>query len=149
MWMEKDFGNWLAGFIDGEGCFLIAYRKDRNAWTCQFRIRVREDDEEIIREIHQKTNIGRFFTHNIDKPTPPLACWEVSSKADCLRLVKLLDRYPLRAKKARDYIIWREAVMAWCDVKKGGEVKPDNSAIWSKISALSINLKEGRKYAFI
>ena len=36
--------------------------------------------------------------------------WYVTSKRDLARLVAYFDQFPLRAKKARDYVLWREAV---------------------------------------
>lgn len=145
--MSRDFYNWLAGFIDGEGCFLISYRKDRGHWYCQFRIRVRVDDEEIIKEIHEKTGIGKFFIHNKNKPTAPLACWEVSSRKDCLALIKILDSHPLRAKKLADYRLWKAAVYEWQTTQRGGNKPVINTTVWDKMSSLAHGLKEGRKYA--
>lgn len=42
-------------------------------------------------------------------------------------LVQLFDRYPLRAKKAKDYAIWRQAVHSWNDGTKGRGLRADYS----------------------
>ena len=36
--------------------------------------------------------------------------WYVTGKDDLQGLVAYFDRFPLRAKKARDYAVWKEAV---------------------------------------
>jgi hypothetical protein len=43
----------------------------------------------------------------------PQTNWIVQRQADCLRMVSILDRYPLLGKKLGQYEIWREAVLAW------------------------------------
>lgn len=146
--VNDGFGHWLAGFIDGEGCFLIAYRKDRGNWLCQFRIRVRADDADIVQEIHARTGIGRYFLH-AQASACPLACWEVSSRSDCAALVELLDQYPLRAKKARDFEIWRRAVATWQTALRGrlGERKAyQNVEVWREMESLGHELREQRRY---
>jgi hypothetical protein len=66
----------------------------------------------------------------------PGAWQQVSSKGDCLTLVGILDRFPLRAKKRRDYAIWREAVMVLAQA-------PD----WERMGELHEALRRGRVYS--
>jgi hypothetical protein len=40
--------------------------------------------------------------------------WRVTSKRDLAELVRYFDRFPLRAKKAGDYKVWRLAVAVYC-----------------------------------
>jgi hypothetical protein len=56
---------------------------------------------------------------------------------DSLKLIEILDRYPLRARKAKDYTIWREAIFA-----KSGKAYGDDGGL----PHLSIALKSGRAY---
>jgi hypothetical protein len=49
----------------------------------------------------------------------------------------VLDRYPLRAKKRRDYAIWREAVLEWATVPFGRQD-------WAKMAALRTALSASR-----
>lgn len=74
----------------------------------------------------------------------PQARWEISSKAQCARLVAVFDRYPLRAKKAADFTIWRQAVSVWGEIngKRCGSVRQD----WTELAALASALCDGRRY---
>lgn len=41
----------------------------------------------------------------------PSMIWAVVAKRDLAAIVAYLDAHPLRAKKARDFAVWREAVL--------------------------------------
>lgn len=56
---------------------------------------------------------GLVYWHQRDDQNPQYH-WTVDKKQDLLRLVAYFDRFQLRAKKARDYVIWRRAVMVYC-----------------------------------
>ncbi len=120
--VDAAFGNWLAGFIDGEGCFVVSQNSGRPGYRCSLVVKLRLDDEPILREIQQRTGIGRLSRHKEREPDrhrEATATWRVDSRRDCARMVELLDTFPLRAKKARDYEIWRSAVRLWGAVRRG------------------------------
>jgi hypothetical protein len=145
--MDDLFGHWLAGFIDGEGTFQIqhhpARRGARAHVSLRFSITLRNDDIAILEEIAERTGLGlvrRRRPRNHD--SQPQATWRVGRKDECLRLVELLDRYPLRAKKRHDYTIWREAALLWNAVDSRTATND-----WGPLLALIDRLKSGRRYA--
>ena len=123
--IDPAFGNWLAGFIDGEGSFGI---NPSNGSTLQprFSLRVRDDDLAIVEEIVARTGIG---TIRLAAPTARdlarmpgthgTVAWRGVSKRDYRALVELLDAFPLRAKKRRDYEVWRTAVRVQASCRMG------------------------------
>jgi hypothetical protein len=142
-------GNWLAGFIDGEGCFQIYTQPHSKtqmnfAYRCHFSITLRRDDESILRELQRITGLGSIV-HTQPNRGNPAVRWQVHAKADCVALVILLDRYPLRAKKAADYAIWRQAVSAWQRTKKGGNRRGRNND-YSEMAAYAEALTALRRY---
>lgn len=132
--MDKDFGHWLAGFIDGEGCFLIAV--NGGYFSPRFSIKLRADESPIIERIHQETRIGKtsFYPYNGIKGNPQVN-WNVNSRQDCRTLADLLDKYPLRAKKAKDFAIWRQAV------------RLDGKGHQPRLAVLRDELKAAREYS--
>lgn len=146
MSIDRDFGNWLAGFIDGEGCFSILNSSYQRAWSCRFAIKLRLDDEPILRECQQRLGIGTIqYEGEDDHGGKPKARWSVHTKGDALKLIEVLDEHPLRAKKARDYVIWREAVVEWHRI--GGPRSGNHGmADWSRIEALKARLEAVRRY---
>lgn len=108
--ITPEFGHWFAGLIDGEGCFYIHKRHG-----CRFIINLRNDDLPTLQALQRNLGMGRI---SVSRVTPgggrinPQGVFDISRKADCLRLTFIFDAYPLRTKKANDYAVWREAVIA-------------------------------------
>lgn len=105
--MDEDFGHWFAGLADGEGCFYIG----GGNVGCQFLMELRADDGQMLEEIRDELGFGRIHYSISDSARTPTCRLEVTRRKDCLSLVHLFDKYPLRSKKARDFAIWRRAVL--------------------------------------
>lgn len=105
---------WLAGFADGEGYFQLR-KQNRCGWRIEprFRIHLRCDDAEILHALQEAFDGSVRRGKNGDWNAQ--AHWLVSSKAQLMGLVDYFDRFPLRAKKALEYAIWREAVMLYAE----------------------------------
>lgn len=113
--ITDDWGSWFAGFTDGEGCFYIG--KDKRGspsgkYNCRFKIDLRDDDKAILEEICSTLGIGGTCDSsaylNDGKGRHRFG---VSAIADCVKLVEVFERFTLRAKKGRDFSIWRCAVV--------------------------------------
>ena len=114
--MDDAYGHWLAGLIDGEGSFVIAKGGRLNFCKPGFRLALRADDGPLLEEVRGVTGIGtlhRVELANRPENARPQIVWQVGSRADCAALVVILDHYPLRSKKRRDYDVWRAAVSYW------------------------------------
>jgi LAGLIDADG endonuclease len=106
---------WFSGFADGEGSFGI-YARGKSGWAPVFDVRLRADELPILVELRVAFG-GRLNFVQARAGAAPQVHWRVASKGDMQRLAAYFDAYPLRAKKARDYVIWRRAVeiYAWFD----------------------------------
>jgi hypothetical protein len=152
--IDDAFGHWLAGFIDGEGCFALRRHNPSHicghSWGAIFVLKVRDDDAAIIEEIAARTGLGRVTYGRAPsgyRNTRPQAKWQVQSKADCVALADLLDRYPLRAKKARDLAVWSKAVRLRLQTVNGGpSARERNEPIWAEIAELYEELSLLRAY---
>ena len=145
--VSDDFGHWLAGFIDGEGCFSVSYNGQRQRYPslkCTFRIALRSDDTPLLEECRRQTGLGVVYRQRpfANQKWNPSAMWHVAHKSDSARLIEILDRFPLRSKKARDYAVWREAVI----VRNSRRGTRYDAAITAQLEELRIRLMEGRKW---
>lgn len=139
--------SWLAGFIDGEGCFMIAKSTGSlGAYRLQMMVRLRNDDRRVLHEFRELVGAGSVLTDivrtdaSVSANAKPQAMWAISSREGIARLIEILDEHPLRSKKARDYAIWREAAQIWLAAPKG------TSADWEAIGVLCEKLAAVREY---
>jgi hypothetical protein len=105
---------WLSGFADGEGYFQLR-KQNSCGWRVEprFRIHLRCDDILILHAL--QTAFGGNVRRGRNGDWNAQAHWLLSSKRDLVGIVDYFDRFPLRAKKAREYEIWREAVLLYAD----------------------------------
>ena len=136
------FGHWLAGFTDGEGCFVIRFQKPKYT-KCFFSIRLRADDIDILQEIQETLGVGQIRLSKEDGHNE-VAGWQVCAIGDLIHvLIPLFEKYPLRAKKKRDFAIWSRAVRlihTKFHLTKAG---------LAEVLRLKEELEEGRKYKVI
>lgn len=107
--LDPAFGHWLAGLVAGEGYFSIL--KPGGSVQCVFGIDLRADDASVLEEAQRAVGLGAVRYR--ETATSATASWLVSRKAETAEIVDLFNRFPLRAKKARDFERWREAVLLW------------------------------------
>lgn len=116
--IDPGFAHYMAGFIDGEGCFHV-HKKHVNGvdtYDCQFSMTLRADDRPIIEQMQRALGgIGSIAKRPKKGNAQAQVRFCVSSKADCMLLRAVLSAFPLRAKKARDFEIWCQALDAWVD----------------------------------
>ncbi len=165
------FGNYLSGFTDGEGCFMLAFHESSrlcrsgNTYTrlhfdARFTILLRLDDLAILETIQSYFGCGKIFHHLHRPASSPQANFEVRKPKDLfLSVIPHFDQYPLRAKKARDYVIWRRGVeLAYRVWQKPSRARkgPGKSKGWhtrwtdeekNEFFGLVAALKEQRKFS--
>ena len=109
---------WLAGFLDGEGCFVACYTSDKN-FCVSLSINLRADDINILKMISSTFgNIGNIheysseYVSKFDKThRNAVAMFKISNISMLYEnVITLLDEYPLLSKKRKDYIIWRRII---------------------------------------
>lgn len=151
--IDRDFGNWFAGFVDGEGCFIlqVSHLKDGSR-ICGARLSIglRLDDLPILQEIETRLRCGHI---TYDKLRGYFrASWIVTRVGDLkFIIIPLLERCPLRAKKRRDFLVWKEGVeivFRAKNSKRGRKPtqKSMNEEDWLQFNALETELKRVRKF---
>ena len=110
-------GEYIAGFIDGEGCFTIVISKHKTKKLgidarIHFQIELRADDQEILQYIQETLDCGHIYHLSYQKyGWHPHVELKVSSFQEITeKLIPFLERYPLRAKKKFSYKCFLQAV---------------------------------------
>lgn len=146
------FGAWLSGFVDGEGCFYLALAKGRYCRTpkAEMAIQLRVDDAPVLRLIQSFWQCGRL--NNVVHLRGVRLT--VSKIKDLSRIVvPHFDRFPLFAKKRKDFVIWKKAVEMLDQINDRPYYGGDGNGGLTKCSdeerllfaSLKYELEEGRK----
>lgn len=152
---DQSFKAWLSGFIDGEGSFCIVKESKGSGYRVGMSIQLREDDGYILEECRNRLGIGSLCRCAPAGNNPSHTYkWDIRSHDDCLKLIEVLDVHPLRAKKRRDYALWREAAALRRSVlpaSGSGDYKHQrmlsNTKVYAKIEALRQEMNAGRVLA--
>jgi len=101
---------WFSGLVDGEGCFTFSATKNTMNITCRLRIKMRDDESSFLQQELGLLRCGCFYRTPARGNKNPQIEWCISDIGSiCHIIIPILDRYPLRLKKQRDYEIWRQA----------------------------------------
>lgn len=109
--VDPAFGSWLAGLVDGEGCFIFHIMRSGTPKVA-LTIQLRNDDRAGLVEIRRTLGIGTVCI-NTRRGRHAMAVWQVQSLYDCLWMARFFEVYPLCLKKARDLGVWAAALRAW------------------------------------
>ena len=144
---KLDFSNYISGFVDGEGYFCL--REKGKCFEAWFGIMLRQDDKAILKQIQKYFDCGILQKENRLKKDKisrkPLVRYEIRKYKDLFeKVIPHFEKYPLQAKKKRDYAIWKEAVsIMYFGLHKKGK---DKEIMKERMSKLSKALKKVRLY---
>lgn len=141
-------GGYVSGLVDGEGCFSasIGRRPDDGYIRCNasFDLALRADDQAIL-EWLAKTYLSCGSLHYVvpSGSSCPKVQFRVAALQDHLRyLVPHFDKYPLRAKKRKDYEVWRQLVQLLAENHYSGH----SDEFVAEASSLVSQLRTGRRF---
>ncbi len=113
--LDEAWGNWFAGLIDGEGCFHFEHRQSPGTvFIFSLQIALRDDDLAILEEIQRNLGFGSIYRYpassGYGRNANPKAVYKTTSMPQAEVIVEIFKRFPLRAKKSRDLIVWTEGL---------------------------------------
>ena len=109
-WLDRidgDLGNWVAGFVDGEGSFNVPIRRERDRglpWRVSLSFNVSQIGEELPGVLRDVFGLGTVrgrgdgvFYFEVTKPT------DIE-----VRVFPFFERFQLRSPKRNDLAVFRE-----------------------------------------
>jgi hypothetical protein len=115
-------GDYIAGLVDGEGCFALNFRRDRSSKRkgkpeyfyrkVQIAIVLRADDKPLLEKVRDALGCGSIYLSPPRKRQPsPEVRYQVADLKDLKeKIVPFFLNNPLRSKKHEDFVLWAEAV---------------------------------------
>ena len=151
--------HYVAGFIDGEGCFWVGVYKDEGmknkiSVQAQFEIELRADDKKILERIQKTLDCGRLYDCNYKRYG-----WHSHVKFKIARindiakkLIPFLEKYPLQAKKAETFRYFKQVIklkinkrhLTATGVKKAFEVQRKIRSLGKKHRLTTARVRENR-----
>jgi len=131
--VSPEDGAWLAGIIDGEGCFRIQSPSPKNishlsrSYAPVFTMTLRDDDKRCLQEVQRIIGFTNSFhidkrntlsSHPNDRPAYKINLRDTPILAH--RLIPILEKYPLRSKKVRDFVLFKMAVSIFYKKREEG-----------------------------
>jgi hypothetical protein len=122
-----DFGHWLAGFTDGEGCFRLRGELRKSGYKqyqllAQFCISLRTDDSPVLKLIQSYFGCGVLYVdprsyHKHE--AHPKSTFRITTTKDLVeKVIPHFKKFTLNAKKSRDFVIWEQGVLLLYEVMK-------------------------------
>jgi hypothetical protein len=140
-WLPTTDAEWLAGFVDAEGCFQIRPNNRGTTWTCALAVKVRDDDAALVVDLHRSTGLGCVRPVAAHAGSKPQVDWTIQSKDECAAFAALVRKHPLRGRKRLDAQIWSEAVATWAASPRGM-----SAADAARLTDLAGRLRQVRRY---
>ena len=117
---EKLPGQYVAGFVDGEGSFCISIGKGTEykrgvQVRAEFEIELRADDQEILERILVTIGCGKIYDCSYDRyGWYPHSKYKITGAQDMINyLFPFFDKYKLQAKKAQVYKLFKQVVLMY------------------------------------
>jgi len=146
--MDKDFYKWLAGFIDGDGCFNITLHGYGNTVHVGFHvtIAVKELDHKVMQYIYKSAQLGHLYFRNRGTDTG-MAVWQTTNLNDSIKITeKVLPYLILKSKRACKFLKAAKWYLSTCRAIGGQRPKDKKlrtAAQMKKVVKCAINLNEG------
>jgi hypothetical protein len=154
---REAFGHYLAGLVDGEGCFVLrtntrngARGKSVVCWAA-FNIALRADDYEILELTRSFLQCGHVYycprKRNRENEKPTMVFSVTRNRELLSKVVQHFDRFPLRAKKAKAYDIWKEGAV-FLMARNDGAPKKWSPEEFACFDAIRERLENQRAFPF-
>ena len=108
-------GDYIAGFVDGEGHFGLRHNLELKAkrkgqptywrWGLDFAVTLNEENKLILEAIRETLGCGIIYPQRFKELQ-----YRVYGFKDLLnKIIPFFNKFPLRAKKKQDFVLWKEA----------------------------------------
>ncbi|MBM2816525.1 MAG: homing endonuclease [Ignavibacteria bacterium] len=106
---------YLAGFIDGEGCFSVSVHPNPNAkfgWIIDpdFTINQHKQSHEFLKSIQKFLGCGKIYSKSPGKSNV-LTYTVYSRKTIFEKILPFLEKHPPLSNKYKDFLIFKEIIL--------------------------------------
>lgn len=120
--LSRDFIEWLRGFTDGEGSFIIVKGKG-NVFSFKFRIGLHLDDKGALENIHNTLRLGKVTVNQVSGE----ARFTVNTQREIAVIIAIFSKYNLNTTKHLNFLAFARAYWLYMDnnsLEARKELKP-------------------------
>lgn len=131
--LDRDYEQWLVGFIDGEGSFRMTLR-DNKRYTFDLNIHLHVDDIKVLEKLKYvwNSNNNIYIPKSTETKIDNTCSISFGSKDIILEtIIPLLDKYSLITNKKNDYELWKKAFL----------LNLDKTISWEEKESMLIDIK--------
>jgi len=110
---------WIAGFVDGEGCFSVSIFKNATSKSGvqvfpEFVVTQGAKSVAALEALQQFFNCGKLYKNNrSDNHREPLYRYCVRASQDLRqKIIPFFEKYPLQTAKQQDFLVFCQVVKA-------------------------------------
>ena len=97
--------DWISGFFDSEGCFSVHISRISNRYQIIFDIAQKHlINNDIFNYFITLFKVGKIYKHSVKD----VFYYRITGLNKVNALFNYLDKHPLRSKKLKSYILWKE-----------------------------------------
>ena len=101
---------WVAGFVDGEGCFHVSINRIRamsTGWQVlpEFRVVQHKRNEAILTRLQEFFSAGKVVVNHDTRKELRIRRLE-----DLRKVIAFFEQHPLQTKKTEDFAMFREII---------------------------------------
>lgn len=105
--LRPEFKQWLVGFLDAEGSFMIIPRRPNNRISLKIEIGLHIDDLPLLKIIQTKLNCGIIF----EGKSRSICKFTINNQSDLKNIIlPVLEEFPLNTTKYLNYLDFKEAL---------------------------------------
>jgi hypothetical protein len=128
--LTKDFIEKFRGFVDAEGCFLIA--RTGNTFAFRFLIKLHIDDKSVLDIIQKTLGLGRVTTYKSS------ATYAITSQKEIKFIIDIFTKYTLNTTKHLNFLSFKRAF----EIYKGSKIK--DSKLIQEIASIKSSMNTKR-----
>ena len=104
---SKEERAWVAGFIEGEGCFTPQQSTYKGKKTYAFRVSASQVEREPLERLQKMFGVGQIYEMPRDKPHSTCHVWMITKTGEAMTAIGMIWPYLSRRRKEQ---IWNASL---------------------------------------
>ena len=115
--LNYEFIEWLRGFVDGEGTFVISHTTGQY-YSFIFQIWLHKDDHKVLNLIQNTLGFGQVLSND----SRNAVYFRVQDIISIKKIIDIFSYYPLNSSKHLNFLVFKEAFELYTNAKSKNDI---------------------------